>query len=204
MATPANAISSRKLKLEDILDLRAYERIREESRATSIETKRKRRIGLGTVVTVMFENRQTMWYQIQEMIRSEKSMLDEQVMEELHAYNPLIPEPGQLSATLFIELTSEEQMREWLPKLVGIESSMLIKLSDGTQVRCVTDEAHAEQLTRDYITAAVHYIRFEFTPEQVELFAAGGAQLVCDHPAYGESIELPAFTIAELLADLRP
>jgi hypothetical protein len=112
MATPANAISSRKLKLEDILDLRAYERIREESRATSIETKRKRRIGLGTVVTVMFENRQTMWYQIQEMIRSEKSMHDEQVMEELHAYNPLIPEPGQLSATLFIELTSEEQMRE--------------------------------------------------------------------------------------------
>jgi len=75
-----------------------------------------------------------MWYQIQEMIRSEKSMHDEQVMEELHAYNPLIPEPGQLSATLFIELTSEEQMREWLPKLVGIESSMLIKLSDGTQV----------------------------------------------------------------------
>jgi hypothetical protein len=81
---------------------------------------------------------------------------------------------------------------------------MLIKLSDGTQVRCITDEAHAEQLTRDYITAAVHYIRFEFTPEQVEKFAAGGAYLVCDHPAYGESIELPAFTIAELLADLRP
>ena len=95
-------------------------------------------------------------------------------------------------------------MREWLPKLVGIESSMLIKLSDGTQVRCITDEAHAEQLTRDYITAAVHYIRFEFTPEQVELFAAGGASLVCDHPAYGESVELPAITTAELLADLRP
>jgi hypothetical protein len=152
----------------------------------------------------MFENRQTMWYQIQEMIRSEKSMLDEQVMEELHAYNPLIPEAGQLSATLFIELTTEEQMREWLPKLVGIESSMLLKLSDGTQVRCITDEAHAEQLTRDYITAAVHYIRFEFTPEQVELFAAGGAQLVCDHPAYGESVQLPGFTVTELLTDLRP
>ncbi len=90
MATPANAVASRKLKLEDILDLRAYERIREESRKTSIETKGKRRIGLGEVVTIMFENRQTMWYQIQEMIRSEKSMLDEQVMEELHAYNPLI------------------------------------------------------------------------------------------------------------------
>jgi hypothetical protein len=109
-----------------------------------------------------------------------------------------------LSATLFIELTTEEQMREWLPKLVGIESSMLLKLSDGTQVRCITDEAHAEQLTRDYITAAVHYIRFEFTPEQVELFAAGGAQLVCDHPAYGESVQLPGFTVTELLTDLRP
>ena len=77
MATPANAISSRKLKLEDILDLRAYERIREESRATSIETKRKRRIGLGEVVTIMFENRQTMWYQIQEMILSENYENDE-------------------------------------------------------------------------------------------------------------------------------
>ena len=203
MATPANAISSRKLKLEDILDLRAYERIREESRAISIETKRKRRIGLGTVVTVMFENRHTMGSQSQEMIRSEKSMHDEQVMEELNAYNPLIPEPGQLSATLFIELTSEEQMREWLPKLVGIESSMLIKLSDGTQVRCITDEAHAEQLTRDYVTAAVHYVRFEFTPEQVEKFAAGGAQIACDHPAYQQSVSLQSSTVTELLNDLR-
>ena len=203
MATPANAISSRKLQLEDILDLRAYERIREESRAQSIETKRKRRIGLGTVVTVMFENRQTMWYQIQEMIRAEKSMHDEQVMEELHAYNPLIPEAGQLSATLFIELTSEEQMREWLPKLVGIENSILIQLHDGTQVRCVTEEGHAETLTRDYVTAAVHYLRFEFTPEQVDSFATGGVKLVCDHPAYRESVDLPAFTVTELLTDLR-
>ena len=72
MATPANAVASRKLKLEDILDLRAYERIREESRKTSIETKRKRRIGLGEVITVMFENRQTMWYQIQECHISKK------------------------------------------------------------------------------------------------------------------------------------
>jgi len=195
---------TRKLSLSDIADLRAYEREREEFRARMIEVKRRRRVALGTLITVMFENRDTMRLQIQEMVRVEKVMTDEGVMEELKAYNPMIPEPGQLSATLFIELTSEEQMREWLPKLVGIESSMLIKLSDGTQVRCVTDEAHAEQLTRDYITAAVHYIRFEFTPEQVELFAAGGAHLVCDHPAYGESIELPAFTIAELLADLRP
>jgi len=203
MATPANAISSRKLKLEDILDLRAYERIREESRAQSIETKRKRRIGLGTVVTVMFENRQTMWYQIQEMIRAEKSMHDEQVMEELHAYNPLIPEAGQLSATLGIELTSDDQMREWLPKLVGIENSIAIQLHDGTQVRCVIDEGHAETLTRDYVTAAVHYLRFEFTPEQVDAFATGGVKLVCDHPAYRESVDLPAFTVSELLTDLR-
>jgi hypothetical protein len=88
--------------------------------------------------------------------------------------------------------------------LVNIESSIVIRLKDGTEIRSITEEAHAEQLTRDYITAAVHYIRFEFTPEQVELFAAGGAQLVCDHVAYGESIELPAFTVAELLTDLRP
>ena len=203
MATPANSVSSRKLKLEDILDLRAYERIREESRATSIETKRKRRIGLGTVVTVMFENRQTMWYQIQEMIRSEKSMQDEQVMEELHAYNPLIPEAGQLSATLFIELTSEEQMREWLPKLVGIERSIVVVLSDGTEVHPVTDAQHDAALTREDITAAVHYIHFDFTPEQVATFASGPVQLRCIHPNYLEVIELADSTIGELLIDLQ-
>lgn len=195
--------ASRKLELSDILDLRAYERVRDERRVEIIEIKRRRRVHLGTVVTLMFENRATMQSQIHEMMRAEKVVSDEQVLEELHAYNPLIPEAGQLSATLFIELTTSEQMLEWLPKLVNIESSIAFQLSDGSTVMAIAEESHAEMLTRDNVTAAVHYIRFEFTPQQVELFAAGEVEILCLHPAYVEVSQLPKFVVDELLTDLR-
>ena len=195
--------TSRKLQLTDILDLRAYERVRDERREEIIELKRRRRVQLGTVVTLMFENRATMQSQIHEIMRAEKVVRDEQILEELHAYNPLIPEAGQLSATLFIELTTPEQMLEWLPKLVNIESSIVFKLSDGSTVTAITEEGHAETLTRDNVTAAVHYIRFEFTPQQVEAFASGDVEILCVHPAYIEVANLPQFVIDELLTDLR-
>ncbi len=195
--------TSRKLQLTDILDLRAYERVRDERREEIIELKRRRRVQLGTVVTLMFENLATMQSQIHEMMRAEKVVRDEQILEELHAYNPLIPEAGQLSATLFIELTTPEQMLEWLPKLVNIESSIVFKLSDGSTVTAITEEGHAETLTRDNVTAAVHYIRFEFTPQQVEAFASGDVEILCVHPAYIEVANLPQFVIDELLTDLR-
>lgn len=194
---------SRKLHLADILDLRAYERQRESLRSSVLEVKRRRRIGLGTVVTLMFENRETVKSQIQEMLRAEKVTNDAGVIEELNAYNPLIPEAGQLCATLFIELTTDEQLREWLPKLVGIEDSVVIKLSDGSKVRSISEEGHAETLTRTDITAAVHYVRFEFNATQVEAFAHGPVELACDHPAYLESVELPPLVVKELLSDLR-
>jgi hypothetical protein len=199
----STSTTSRKLRLEDILDHRAYERIRDARRAEVIELKRRRRLHLGTVVTVSFENRATMHNQIQEMLRVERVVTDEGVNEELKAFNPMIPEPGQLCATLFVELTTEDQMREWLPKLVGIEKSIVVHLADGTQVRGIVDEQHAEGLTRETVTAAVHYVRFEFTPEQIATFAKGGVQLRCDLSNYLEAIELPDFTVAELLTDLR-
>lgn len=197
-------MSSRKLQLSDIVDLRAYERDRESSRSSIIEIKHRRRIGLGTVVTLMFENRETVKSQIQEMLRAEKVTNDAGVIEELKAYNPLIPEEGQLCATLFIELTTDEQLREWLPKLVGIENSIVFKLSDGSEVRSISEEGHAETLTRQDITAAVHYLRFEFTTAQVEVFALGDVQLACDHPAYLEAVQLPPIVVTELLSDLLP
>ena len=202
MTTPSNTAPPRKFTIDYILDLRAYERVRDESRAEVIELKKLRRITLGPVLTLMFENRVTMRSQIHEMIRAEKVMRDEQVMEELQAYNPLIPEAGQLSATLFIELVNEDEMREWLPKLVNIESSIVIRLSDGSEIRSITEEAHAEQLTRDYVTAAVHYVRFELTSEQIEKFALNGAEIASDHPAYRQSVALQPSTVTELLSDL--
>jgi len=202
MQTPTRSIN-RKLKLSDILEQRAYERIRETRRAEVIEIKRRRRVSLGTIVTVMFENRETMQSQIQEMLRVERVVSDEGVLEELKAYNPMIPEVGQLCATMFIELVTDDQMREWLPKLVGIEQAIAIKLANGEMVRAVVEEAHAEQLTRETVTAAVHYIRFEFSVEQVAEFAKGDVQVVSTLPNYLEVAELADFTVAELLKDLR-
>ena len=203
--SPNVPVSSRKLTIDDIADARAYERERSELRAHVIELKQRRRVSLGTVVTLMFENRDTMRYQIQEMARVERIFTDAGIQEELDVYNPLIPEPGQLCATLFIELTSDDQMREWLSKLVGIEHSVVFRLPDGTPdgstVRCVADPQHAAQLTREHVTAAVHYVTFAFTPEQVAAFGEG-AVLAIDHPNYVEAVELAPSTIVELRADL--
>ncbi|NBO97862.1 MAG: DUF3501 family protein [Actinobacteria bacterium] len=203
MSTMTQTNSNRKLVLSDILEQRAYERIRDTRRAEIIELKRRRRISLGTIVTVMFENRATMQSQIQEMLRVERVVSDEGVLEELKAYNPLIPEAGQLCATVFIELVTDDQMREWLPKLVDIEKSIAIKLANGEVVKATVDEAHAEQLTRETVTAAVHYIRFQFTPQQVVEFAKGDVQVISTLSNYLEAVELADFTVAELLTDLR-
>ncbi len=199
MPTTAN----RKLTLDDIADLRAYEREREAFRAHVIELKRKRRVTVGKFVTLVFENRDTIRFQIQEMARAERILSDAGIQTELDVYNPLIPEPGQLSATLFIELTSKLALMEWLPQLVGIERAVELRLADGTVVPCTPEESHEEQLTRDDITSSVHYIRFELTPEQVATFASGPVTLAVNHPAYQESVVLGDETVAELLADLR-
>lgn len=195
--------TSRKLTLSDIQDHRAYERIREERQKEVFEIKRRRRIALGTMMMVMFENRATMQAQIQEMLRVEKVLTDEGVLEELKAYNPLIPERGQLSATLFIELTTDAQVREWLPKLVGIERAIGIKLSNGEVVKAIVEESHAEQLTRENVTAAVHYIRFEFSPQQISEFSKGNVQLISTLQSYIEVTELADYTVSELLTDLQ-
>lgn len=194
----------RSLALDDIADLRAYEREREDYRRRVIELKRRRRVAVGSIVSLVFENRETMRSQIQEMARAEKMVSDEQIQKELDVYNALIPEPGELSATLFIELTGEDALRDWLPRLVGIEHSVVLGLPDGTVVRAVPEAAHEEALTRPEITASVHYIRFGLDPGQVERFAAGPVTLAIDHPEYRAESILSDEVRAELLTDLRP
>ena len=192
-----------RLQLGDILDLRAYERERDAFRARVIELKKVRRVGVGRLVTLVFENSDTIRFQIQEMARAERILTDEAIQTELDIYNPLIPEPGELSATLFVELTSQEELREWLPKLVGIERSVVLRLGPGaTEVRSAPEAAHEAQLTREEITASVHYIRFQLGPEEIELFRTGPVALAIDHPAYQEATELSPATRESLLEDL--
>ena len=199
---------SRKLTLADIDDLRAYERRRDEERRRVIALRARRRVSVGPLVSVAFENRDTIWYQIQEMARVERMISDDALQGEIDAYNPLIPEPGQLSATLFIELTDDASMRSWLPRLVGVERAVELRIggpngSGADVVRCVPEAAHEDLLTRPEATSAVHYIRFELDPAQVEAFAAAAVMLAVAHPSYDHATELTAATKAELLADLR-
>jgi hypothetical protein len=194
------------LTLEDILDQRAYERVREQFRTAVIARKRLRRVPLGPILTLVFECFDTVRFQIQEMARVEKIVSDEGIQAELDAYNPLLPSPGELSATLFIELTSETELRRWLPALVGIESSIGFDLgSEGESalVMGVPEAAHAAALTREEITAAVHYLRFPFQPDQVERFATGPVSLVAVHPEYREKTLLSDDIRRELLGDLQ-
>jgi len=195
-------MTPRKLTLDDIADVRAYERERDEFRTHVIDLKRRRRVHVGLFVTFLFENRDTIRFQIQEMARVEKLTTDEDIQIKLDTYNPMIPNPGQICATMFIELTTDEQMREWLTKLAGVEHAVRLVLSDGTEIPAIIDEQHSEGLTRDHVTAAVHYLRWEFTPEQVAAFGAGNVQLRIDHPEYLEVTELSDATRAELLTDL--
>ena len=194
----------RKLTLDDIADVRAYDRERPAYRAQILELRRRRRVAVGTVITVAFESRETVRYQIQEMARAEKLTSDAELQVELDTYNPLVPEPRQLCATLFLELTTDEQLREWLPKLVGIERHVLIRMSDGSTVRAEPEHQHAARLTREHTTSAVHYLTFAFTDDAIQAMAGGGAMLAIDHPAYREDVALTDFTIEELLTDLRP
>jgi hypothetical protein len=198
---------SRKLTLDDIADLRAYERERDEFRTHVIGLKKRRRVGVGPFMTLVFENRDTIRFQIQEMARVERLATDAAIENELRAYNPLIPEPGQLCATLFIELTSEPALREWLPRLVGVEQSVGLRIGAGDDaivVRAEPEAAHASQLTREEITASVHYVFFELTADQIAALERGPVEAIIDHPEYSHATPLGEDTAAELVADLRP
>jgi hypothetical protein len=190
------------LTLADVLDLRAYERVREDYRAKIIARKLDRRVALGPVMTLVFECFDTVRFQVQEMARAEKIISDEAIQVELDIYNRLLPAQGELSATLFIELTSDDELREWLPRLVGIERRLGFSM-DGEVVASVPEADHAAALTRETITPAVHYVRFGFTEAQVGAFAdAEEVALVAIHPAYEARTVLSPPVRRELLRDL--
>ena len=190
-----------KLTIDDIKDLREYERERDEFRRHIVAMKKRRRVQLGDLLTITFENTDTMRFQIQEMARIERMLTDEQIRNELDTYNQLIPSPNELSGTLFVEIDNKERLYEWLPKLVGIQRAVSIWLHDGSSVPSTPEDE--ERLTREETTATVHYLKFRFTPEQVDAFAAGPVRIVVDHLNYNAVVELTEEQRSELVEDLR-
>jgi len=196
----------RKLSVDDIVDHRAYERERDDFRAAIIAMKKRRRIALGDFVTIVFENTDTMRFQVQEMARAERMLTDDAIAGEVATYNDLIPDAGELSGTLFIELTDDASLREWLPKLRDLEFAVRFDLgprdaSPSSASRVVAIPRDEERLTRDDITSTVHYLRFPFDAEQRQLLSSGPARLVVDHPEYKVWVELTDAQRAELAGD---
>ncbi|MBM3672215.1 MAG: DUF3501 family protein [Actinobacteria bacterium] len=187
-----------KLTTADIKDLREYERERETFLADVIKMKKRRRVKLGELMSIVFENATTMRFQIQEMARAEKMLHDEQIAQELEVYNALIPEDGELRATCFIEIEENAELREWLPRLVGIEDHVHVVFGDD---KVSAREEDAERLTREDITSTVHYFTFSFTAEQETVFAAGPSRIVVDHPEYQAEAVLTDEQRIELAGD---
>jgi hypothetical protein len=188
----------RKLTHADIKDLREYERERDVFRAEIIAMKKRRRIPLGDIMTIVFENADTMRFQIQEMARAERMLRDEQIAHELETYNELVPGEGELSGTLFIEIDDDEALRYWLPRLVGIEDHVMLMVEDEA---VPAREQDAERLTRDDITSTVHYLKFALTEAQQQAFQQACVRIVVDHPEYPVDLELTVEQRAELAAD---
>ena len=189
-----------KLTLADIKDTRAYERERAEFRSRIIAMKKRRRVHLGDLLTITFENTDTMRFQIQEMARAERMATDEQIEHEIETYNQLIPDPGVLSGTLFIEIDDKPKLYEWLPKLVGIQRAVWFRFDGVPDVECLPEDE--DRLTREETTSTVHYLKFPFTPEQAEALRRGPARVVVAHPEYSAEAELTDEQRAELASDL--
>jgi len=190
----------RKLTVDDILDGRAYERERADIRASVIALKKRRRVALGDLMTLVFENTETMRWQVMEMARAERMLRDEQIAHEVDTYNELVPDTGELSATLFIELRTDAELREWLGKLVGVERCISLVLADGTTI--AGEPLDEERLTRDAVTAAVHFLKFRVGDAAAKV-ADAPVKLVVTHPEYSAETVLDAEHQAELVADLR-
>lgn len=189
------------LALEDILDLDAYATIRDTYRARVIAHKNQRRVSVGPQVSVVFEDRETLRYQVQEMTRVEHTTDAEKIQIEIDVYNELMPDEGQLSATLFIEIPELEKIQPELDRLVGIDEHVSL-LVEGFEAEPVPARFDERQMEEDRISA-VHYIRFTLSHAQVEAWKAGtAAQLRIDHANYTHATALPPETLSSLARDL--
>ncbi len=192
----------KKISLDDIKGLAAYEKIRDDFRQRIIELKKKRRIPVGDKVSLVFENRDTVIFQIQEMLRAERITDLDKVRDEIETYNSLIPEPGELSATLLLEIEDQVNLREELLKFLGVDEAVFLKVVDKNTVRARFEEGHS----REDKISAVQYVRFPVGKELIKGFTdkKNEIKLVIDHPNYRAEAKLEPGTRQSLTEDLEP
>jgi hypothetical protein len=191
-----------KLTLEDLYPLETYARLRPEFRERVIEHKAHRRLALGEHVTLSFEDRLTMHYQIQEMLRAERIFELADIRSELDAYNPLIPDGTNWKATLLIEYADEAERRVALGRLRGVEDRVWMRVCTLDPVFAIADEDMDR--ANDTKTSAVHFLRFELSPAAIQALRVGAeVSAGVDHPELTVRVEsIPELLRESLIADL--
>ena len=191
-----------KLTAPDLMSLEVYARERSAFRARVLEHKRDRKLAVGANVTWSFEDRLTMQYQVQEMLRAERIFEPEGIRDELDAYNPLIPDGSNWKATLLIEFPDVAERQRQLALLIGLEDRCWVQVRGHDRVHAIADE-DLERATAEK-TSAVHFLRFELTAAMIAALKTGAALAAgVDHDRYRHSIDpVPAPVRAALVADL--
>jgi hypothetical protein len=188
------------LQTSDLFSLEQYARIRTEFRKDVVAHKKQRQIALGDHITLSFEDDKTIKYQIQEMLRIEKTFEPEGIQDELDAYNPLIPNGTNLKATMLIEYGDPEIRKVELQKLVGVEHKVYMQVDGHNPVFAIADE-DMERSTENK-TSAVHFMRFEFTPKMISDIKSGKKFILgVDHEQYQSSVEIVGGTKQNLVKD---
>jgi Protein of unknown function (DUF3501) len=195
----------KKIELHELKNIAEYEKVRERVRAEVIELKRSRRVAAGENLTFLFENRQTVLFQIQEMMRTERIVDDHKIQGEIDAYDGLLPGEGELSATLFIEIAdlfkmTQDEVRRAVNRFQGLDQDKVALVVGGERVpaRFETGLGSEEKM------AAVHYLRFPL-PQGVRASLAdpsAEARIVVDHPNYKAEAPLAGAIRQQLVADL--
>jgi hypothetical protein len=185
----------------DLLSTADYERQREQFRSQVIALKQRRRISVGPLITLIFENRETLRFQTQEMIRVEQILDPHKVQEELDVYNALMPRSGELSATLLIELTEQERMKEWLDVFMGLDHGDTVAIRAGTEQAFGLFEGGHSHETK---ISAVHFVRFRPTASMTSAFAdlRQPVMLTVHHHVYHAEVSVPGSMREEWLSDL--
>ena len=190
-----------KLTRENLYSLEKYAAIREDFRSKVMEHKNQRRVPIGAHAALYFEDALTMQYQVQEMLRLERIFEAEGIEDELSVYNPLIPDGSNWKATFMLEFEDVEERKKALARLIGVEKTVWLQVEGYDKVFAIANEDL--ERSAPYKTAAVHFMRFELSPQMVAAVKRGAAVSAgIDHPAYRESTVLNAVERNSLAGDL--
>ena len=191
----------REILKEDIMPLDVYTKNRKELRKNIVNFKKDRRIALGPYATFYFESYETMLAQVQEMLYIEKGG-DEQLKDELTAYNPLIPNGKELTATLMFEIDNPVSRAAFLSKVGGIEEKVFIKI-DGEKIKAIPEE-DVDRTSAEGKASSVQFIHFKFNDEQIQKFKSDGidVEIGIDHKEYSHTTKLSTANLGSLSADL--